>query len=438
MARSDRLKITYAGGASRFVIPFLNGLASQAETFEALDRRIELSLLDLDVAGAEPNVRYADLVARQTGLPICASATDDRGEALEASDWVMFGIGRREEWRSISERYKPRLLDDSEAGPFMAIEAAVYWPWARRFGSEMQRLCPNALFCTLANPTDVLAAAVAKACGLSSIGLCVEVPQLQHWLAYYLRVPYSDIEMAYIGLNHLGWVSRWTVAGEDGAPKLTAALPERMQDETWEPRTDWFVDVFRSTGYLRTGPYHDWPYKLEWTEERKSQRQRSGAALRKEKENRVVPVQTALQRDEMIREHDPTHAHPCASVYLHPSIRHTFGAIAAGLAGGSAGPVAIQVRNGDANPTMPADAWLELPTRIEKGHVVPQTVPPLPDWMTAELQALAHQRMLLAEWLATDDVGCLKRALMLWPNVATTDVLLGLCDELSRCLDRAL
>ena len=88
------------------------------------------------------------------------------------------------------------------------------------------------------------------------------------------------------------------------------------------------------------------------------------------------------------------------------------------------------------NPSLPAGAWLEAPTRIESGRVVAQRVPPPPAWMTAELQALARQRMLLADWLASGDARWLKRALMLWPNVAATDVLGQLCEELPEIADR--
>lgn len=431
MTAPDRFKITYIGGGSQFLVPFLNGLASVAEALKELGRPIELSLLDLDLEKAGRNVRYAELVARCTGLTLSASATDDRRAALDGSDWLMFGIGRRQEWLEVWERWKPRLLNDQETGPFTAIEAAVYWPWVRRFAADAQRLCPGALFCTLVNPPDVLAPAAGKAFSLPAVGLCVEVPQLQHWLAYYLRAPYSEINIEYLGLNHLGWVSQWTVSGRDGAPLLTAALPERTKDETWQPRTDWFVDAFRATGYMRTGPYHPWPYLREWTKERILQRSESGRALKRLRPTRVLCVEDALERGELIPEAPAEEVHPGATSYLYPSVRHTFGAMAVGLAGGSAGPVPIQARNGGANPWMPPDAWLEAPTRIENSRVLPQIVPRLPDPMVAELETVARQRMLLTDWLVTGNPDLLKQAMFLWPNVTSTESLLALCDDLS-------
>ncbi len=433
---SDRLKVTYAGGGSQFVATFLHGLTSVAEDLKALGRPIELSLLDPDLEKAGLNARYADLVARRTGLPIKAQATDDRDAALPGSDWVMFGIGLHGQRRELLDRYGPRLLDGGETGVFVALEAAVYWPWARRFGEDMARLCPDALFCTLANPTDVLAPAVATACSIESVGLCVEVPQLQHWLAHYLRVPYGDIRLGHLGLNHLGWVSRWEAGGESDVPKLAAALRRHMGEPTWQPRTDWFVDVLEATGYMRTGPYHPWPFVRRESRADAERAETARQALKADCATRWMSVEAALERGEMIPECDPCEVHPCAPPYLYPSVRHTFGAIAVGLAGGSAGPVPIQARNGEANASMPADAWLEAPTRVEDGRIVPQAVPPLPEPMTAELRALAHQLMLLAEWLAADSDEALRRALMLWPNVASVDVLLELCDELARCAAR--
>ena len=94
---SQPFKITYLGGGSSFLVPFLHGLASQAEALKVLGRPIELSLLDVDTRKAEPNVRYAELVARQTGLILSAAATDDSRKALAGSHWVIFSIGRGED-----------------------------------------------------------------------------------------------------------------------------------------------------------------------------------------------------------------------------------------------------------------------------------------------------------------------------------------------------
>jgi alpha-galactosidase/6-phospho-beta-glucosidase family protein len=228
------------------------------------------------------------------------------------------------------------------------------------------------------------------------------------------------------------------VSGDDGSPRLAGVLPESMEEETWEARTDWFVDVFRATGYLRSGPYHPWPCRREWPDERQPQQDRARELLSKAREKRAPAFRSALAQGEMIPESDEAEVHPLAAFYMYPSVRHTFGAIAVGLAGGAAGPVPIQAHNGGANPDLPEDACLEAPTRIEGGQIAPQTVPVLPEWMNDQLKLLARQRMLLAGWLATGDADRLKQGLMLWPRVAPTDVLLKLSEELPFELERVL
>jgi len=427
---SQRLKITYIGGGSQYVIPVINGLASREHELKGLGRPIDLQLLDPDLQKARINFSYAQLVAQQTGLPITAHVTDDAHKALDGSDWVIFGIGLEKERRAIWSRYRKRVLNMGESGLRVAIDAAVYWPWVRRFAGQIRALCPDALFCTLVNPTDVLGPAVESVYSLSAIGLCVEVPQLKHWLAYYLRTPHSDIDIEYMGLNHFGWVSRIKINGETCGAELADVLAERMTDETWYPETDWFVEVFKATGYMRTGPYHSWPFIHKLSEERKIHGEKCAKILNQQKEARRIPVETALKAGKMIQEYDPRETHPIATAYIHSSIHRTYGAIAAGLAGGTAEPAPIQARNGTANPSFPQGAWLEAPTRIEKSRALPQTVFPLPDGITRELQTIAHQRMLLAQWLSTGNAGLLKEALMLWPNDAPVEVLLELCGEL--------
>jgi len=438
MSVSQTFKIAYVGGGSQYVIPVLNGLASRSGELKDLGRAIELSLFDRDARKAHKNRQYAEIVARETGLPLSVTVGANRAEALQGSDWVIFGIGFRDEFRAFWVRYRPRLLNIGETGARIAMEAAVAWPRVRQCASEMSRLCPNALFCTFVNPPDVLAGAVENAWSLSAVGLCVEAPQLRHWLSYYLQAPYAEVEIEYLGLNHLGWVSRWTVEGREGSRRFASVLRERMKDETWQPETDWFVDVFEATGYLRTGPYHPWPYVREWTDAHEARRRRYAEAIAALRAPGPSAFEVALERGVMIREGDPMRTHPSATAYAHPSLRHSLGALAVGLAGGSAGPAAVQARNGNANPTLPAQAWLEAPTRIDCGRIAPQTVPPLPDRMIAEMRALAHQRMLLAEWLSTGRSERLKEALMLWPNVASTSVLAELAEELPGFADRAL
>lgn len=434
---SEPFKITYVGGGSRFVVTLLHGLVAQSEALLSLGRSVELALLDPDKGRAGDTARYAEITSNQTGLPVATEVTDDQQAALEGAGLVIFSAGL---WGRIMPVRK-RLLDQigvghGESGPSVAVEAAALWPFLRRLGEDMRRLAPRATFATLVNPTDVQAAAFEKAFGIPSVGMCVEVPALAGWLSYYLEVPHREIELKHIGANHVGWTSEWTVSGRDGRPLFEERIPERMKGDDWYPHPTFLVRIYRATGYLRASAYHHWPFQTEWEEEFYRQSDAFFATClagwKGKREYREAMFRKALEEGRMIEEPEDTKVHPEAMAYTYPHTRHTLGALVVGLAGGSGGPVPLQVRNGASNPHLPPDAWLEVPTRVEKGKLLPQTVPPLPDWLFRDTETVLDQRRMLADWLAGRDERGLVKGLLTRPGEAQLRDLLKLAEELPR------
>jgi 6-phospho-beta-glucosidase len=436
MATQDRLKIAYVGGGSRFVVTLLHGLAGQAEALKALGRSIELVLLDIQPARCAGLARYAQITAAQTGLALTASVTADRREAFAGTDWVIFSAGVSAMGAQTRRRFEAEFnAAPLESGAGVALECAALWPFFRELLEELRRAAPRAVFSTLVNPTDVLAEAAEQAFGVRAIGVCVEVPGLVGFLSYYLRVREEAIRLEHVGANHVGWVSRWTTGGADGAPVFAARMKERMQGEDWYPACDEFVRIFERTGYLRSSPYHYWPYVTPpWGEAKTAQKERwRKACLRGHAERgelRQAALEKALRDGAMIPPFDPTSVHPEATPYSYPNSRHTLAALAVSLAGGAAGPVPLQVRNGASNSWLPADVRVEVPARIEAGRVEPQRVEPPPEWLFAQTRMILEQRAKLAQWLARGEAGLLTEALFLWPGALPVPQLARLAEEL--------
>jgi len=437
MNSSVPFKIAYIGGGSRFVVVLLHGLAAQAKQLRALGRPIELALMDINTQRAGPMARYAEITASQTGLNLTTDVTDDRDRALEDADWILFSVGPWQEIRELRERLrKPLGNPHGESTPMAAIEAASLWSYMRLLAEDIHRLsAPQAAFSTLVNPTDVLSGAFERAFGIRSIGTCVEVPQLKTWLCHQLKVEYDDIHLEHIGANHVGWVSRWTVAGQDGSSLLSERLPDIMSPPDWEPSYEWFTSVFQATGYMRSSPYHHWPMLVDWDEDRERRRKLYRGAIKPlGTEFRRGKLEKALAEGKMIEESMPPRVHYEHRMYNYMNTRHTLGALAVGLAGGSADAVPMQIQNGKSNPELPTNAWLEIPTSIENGIFRPQYVPPLPDWVFGQTNMLIHQRKLLMDWLVGEDADGLTKALMAWSDVVPVKPLLDLAEELPKIL----
>lgn len=431
MPRRDRaLKIAYIGGGSYFTQHLLHGLAARAEAFGELGRSVELVLMDIVVANAEPRRRYAEIVARRRGLDLATTVTDDRPAALDGADWVLFSIGApRQRSEAFAGVCEPLGEVSCESGPAAAAEAAAIWPVLAEIAGEMKRRAPNALLSTLVNPTDVLAGAFQKAFALRAAGMCVEVPQLQCWLAGYLNLRPRDIVLEHVGGNHVGWVTRWTAAGQDGDPLLARVLDEVRGTDRWNPNWDWFADAFRRFGHMPTSPYHNWPHQRVW-DEAGQQRYHAAQGPHQGREHRRRVAEEALAAGEMVGEREPPDV-----PYEHRSFnwlntRHTLGAVAAGLAGAATQCVPLQVRNGGTNPPFAADAWLEVPTRIDNASPSPQSVPQPKAEALALLEPIVRQRTLLADWLAGGDESALRAGLLAFPDGRTPDALQAFADSL--------
>ena len=73
------------------------------------------------------------------------------------------------------------------------------------------------------------------------------------------------------------------------------------------------------------------------------------------------------------------------------------------------------MKNGTANPVFPCDAFVEVPVRMERDALIPQTVPAPEAWMLERM--CVHPRHTFGRWLAGG-----KRELFMESMMATADL----------------
>jgi 6-phospho-beta-glucosidase len=84
----------------------------------------------------------------------------------------------------------------------------------------VERLAPDAWFINFTNPAGLITQALLQHTKMKVIGICDTPAELFHRIAHALGEPSSVVQCEYAGLNHLGWVQRVTVRGEDVTAKL--------------------------------------------------------------------------------------------------------------------------------------------------------------------------------------------------------------------------
>jgi alpha-galactosidase len=215
-------------GAGGYVFPLR--LVGDLLSFPAL-RDSTLSLMDIDLAGAERTGAAARELVGHHGFPTRVETTDDRRRALDGADYVIvtFQVGGVEAYAHDVEIPRKYGLDQTvgdtlgPGGVFRFLRSA---PAYREIAEDMGRLCPDALLVNYANPMAMSCWYLSEL-GIATVGLCHSVQGTSRMLARQLDVPYEDVRFRCAGINHQAWFTDFRLQdGTDLYPRLRELMKE--------------------------------------------------------------------------------------------------------------------------------------------------------------------------------------------------------------------
>jgi 6-phospho-beta-glucosidase len=108
---------------------------------------------------------------------------------------------------------------------------------------------PKAWIVNFTNPAGVITQAISAHTGAKIVGICDTPTELFHRIAFALGFPPEEIRCEYVGLNHLGWVTRVWHGGEDKTAHLLAddeALRSLYSASLFEPELIRALGLFPS------------------------------------------------------------------------------------------------------------------------------------------------------------------------------------------------
>jgi alpha-galactosidase len=249
-SRRSVTKITFVGAGS---VEFTKHLLTDIFKFSDL-RGVTISLHDIDPERLET----AGMMARWTSDQLEAGAKVeehlDRRAALDGADFViiMVQIGMHEATHldfEIPRRYglKQTIADSMGIGGIFRGLRTI--PFVLELAREMRELCPDALLLNYTNPMSTLMEALYTAHPeIKSVGLCHSVPYTAREIASYIGVDYEDLLYECAGINHIAWMTRLEVDGEDAYPRLF----EAMEDPQIYARDKVRFELMRRFGYFVT------------------------------------------------------------------------------------------------------------------------------------------------------------------------------------------
>jgi alpha-galactosidase len=222
------LKIAFVGAGS---VVFTKNLMTDILSFPEL-RGTRIALHDIDPERLET----AGMMARWTSEQLDAGAAVeehlDRRAALNGADFVvnMVQIGMHEATLldfEIPKKYglKQTIADSMSIGGIFRGLRTI--PFVLDLAREMGELCPKALLLNYTNPMSILMEALYTAHPeIKSVGLCHSVPYTAREISSYIGVDHEDLLYECAGINHIAWMTRLEVDGEDAYPRLFAAIED--------------------------------------------------------------------------------------------------------------------------------------------------------------------------------------------------------------------
>jgi 6-phospho-beta-glucosidase len=246
------VKLVIVGAGSSYTPELVQGMLDHhaALPFDSL------GLMDINSERLEILAGLAQRIIRRSGLPIEVTATTDLPAALDGAAFVncLVRVGGMDA-RINDERIPPKygVIGQETTGPGGMMKALRTIPVVLNLVVEMQRRCPDALLINYTNPSGIIAEALGKHGGVRFVGLCSGPAGWSRAIFKRMGVDPARGNVAWAGLNHLGFATRVYVDGRDMTAEAIDAVAAH-----------WSVDgeVMRAIGaipasYLRYYYHHD-------------------------------------------------------------------------------------------------------------------------------------------------------------------------------------
>lgn len=221
------MKVALLGGAGTRVPLVVVGLVRFQDELQTG----ELALWDPHQERLALIARLCAAMTRRYQTPLRVAVARSAEEALDNCDFVLAsirvgGTAGRVVDEEVAFRHGTLGQETVGAGGWAMALRSI--PPMLGYARQMERLAPRAWLLNFTNPVGIVLQALLAAGCRRVIGVCDTPRELFETVAAELGIESRYAFFDYLGLNHLGWVRRVLVQGED---RLAAAFadPQRLE-----------------------------------------------------------------------------------------------------------------------------------------------------------------------------------------------------------------
>lgn len=227
---SERRKVVLIGAGStvftqRLVADII--LAGEEDSWE-------IALVDIDPVTLDAVDRLVAKMLASKGARIPVTATTDRREALPGARFVVttIAVGGRPGWAAdieVPRRHGVFQPVGDTMLPGGISRAMRMIPPMLEIARDVERLCPSAHFFNYSNPMTAICRAVRRETSVPVVGLCHGVLHVEGQIARFLGAEPGSVTSLGVGLNHLTFLTRLFLHGQDAGPLLRERLAEQRR-----------------------------------------------------------------------------------------------------------------------------------------------------------------------------------------------------------------
>lgn len=219
------LKIGVIGSGSTYAPELIDGFIKRRDELKVK----QIVMMDINTERLEITGNLARRMIKRAGMDADIVLTTKRREALDGSDFVVtqVRVGLME-GRARDEKIPLDfgILGQETTGPGGFAMALRTIPVMLEIAREMEKLSPNGWMINFTNPSGLITEALTRYSRMQMIGLCnAPITYLMRFAKLY-NVTIDRIYMDYFGLNHLSWIRKVYLDGND----ITAEVTQRILD----------------------------------------------------------------------------------------------------------------------------------------------------------------------------------------------------------------
>ncbi len=405
------LKITVIGAGSSYTPELFADLAAEVEPLNVE----QVVLMDLNAERAAFVVSVSEKLVKASGQDIKVSGTADPEEAIRGADFIILqirvgGLSARVRDEKLPMEFGMVGNETTGAGGFVCALRTV--TATLEIARAIERLSPNAWVLNLSNPAGIVTEALLKNTTLKVMGFCNIPINTTYALAEVLGVPAAKVRLDSFGLNHLSWVQRVFVDGEERLQPLIS--------ETRDPKSILYqrgiVDDFMKPDFLRAlamipSWYVRYFYFPEQTLEEDRRQAQSKGERDMQAEARLHEIFSTTGYDDEARR---ILASKGGAQYYLPVLQ----AIHA-IVNDSGEVIVADVRNGTALPDLPPEVCVEVPARVYRDRTEPLPIGTLPLRVRGLVQTVKAYEELTIQAALTGSIDIAIEALMANPLVSS-------------------